>query len=680
MNTFFYLCEKLKTNNFLSEFIRFLLLMVVSFILFNFEGIDAQIFDYPISTVNIQNVKLNDNFWLPEINLIRKVTIPYAFDKCEKEGRIENFLIAGGKIKGKVRGKMPFDDTDLYKIIEGASYSLISHPDPKLDMYLDSIISIIKTGQEPDGYLTTWFTIDRAHPPANWVKPSTRRWENEISSHELYNSGHLFEAAAAHYLATGKRNFLDIALKNADLLCENFGPGKLQTVPGHQIVETGLIKLYRITQNTKYLELAKFYLDKRGDTTSHKLYGSYNQDHIPVTKQEEAVGHAVRAVYMYAGMTDIAAIYRDSAYLNSVNKIWENIIDKKFYITGGIGARHEGESFGDDYELPDLTGYAETCAAIGDVYWNQRMFLLTGDAKYYDIIERTLYNGLISGISMDGTKFFYPNPLESDGKYKFNMGSCTRQPWFDCSCCPTNLIRFIPSIPGLIYAVDDDDLFINLFISNKSKIRVNNLDVNVEQESDYPWDGHIKIRINPDVPQRFTVKVRVPYFVKEEPVPGSLYSYLDTTMDNVVLKVNGMEEEQVYNKGYLSVSKTWKKGDEIELIIPMKIREVITNDKVTANKNHIAFEYGPFVYCAEEVDDGKKFFESSLSDISGLKVEKKENMFNGIQIISCKAKYRNSARQNLQEDNNFNNLIFIPYYLWSNRGVGKMRLWQPVIY
>ena len=457
----------------------------------NFSQENTKYSDYPISAVSIKNVKLNDSFWLPKIKTIQDVTIQYAFNKCSNEGRMQNFLVAGGEKKGAYEGKMPFDDTDLYKIIEGASYSLISQPNPKLDAYLDSIIAIIKIGQEPDGYLTTWFTINRQKPPAWWVKPSEKRWENEISSHELYNSGHLFEAAAAHYWATGKSNFLNIALKNADLLVNNFGPdsNKIHIPPGHQIVETGLIKLYHITKNENYLHLAKYFLDIRGDSTTHKLYGAYSQDSIPVVKQTVAVGHAVRALYMYAGMTDIAAIYNDKSYLNAVNKIWENVVDKKMYITGGLGSRHDGESFGDNYELPNLTAYNETCAAIASVYWNHRLFLLTGNSKYYDIIERTLYNGLISGISLDGRNFFYPNPTESDGKYQFNMGSCTRQPWFDCSCCPTNLIRFIPSLPGLIYAVDKDSLFVNLFISSNANTSINGNEIKIAQQTNYPWDG-----------------------------------------------------------------------------------------------------------------------------------------------------------------------------------------------
>jgi len=615
---------------------------------------------YPILPVNIKNIVLNDNFWLPKIRVIHDTTIKYAFDKCDKEGRIENFLVAGGKKKGTYKGKMPFDDTDLYKIIEGASYSLMNKYDPDLDAYLDSIIAIIKIGQEEDGYITTWFTINREKPPAWWVKPSRTRWENEISSHELYNSGHLFEAAAAHYWATGKRNFLDIAIKNANLLVENFGPGKLQIPPGHQIVETGLIKLYQITRDAKYLQLAKFFLDIRGDSTTHKLYGDYSQDHLPVTKQTEAVGHAVRALYMYAGMTDIAVMCNDTDYLNAVKKIWENIVYKKMYITGGLGSRHEGESFGKDYELPNLTAYNETCAAIASVYWNHRLFLLTGESKFYDVIERTLYNGLIAGISLDGKNFFYPNPLESDGKFEFNMGSCTRQPWFDCSCCPTNLIRFIPSMPELIYAKNNDSLYINLFVASSMQLLINGKKINLVQQTNYPWDGHIDIFVNPDDEQTFTLKIRLPGWALNKPLPGDLYSYLNVNSNDIKMKINGKEENIKLNKGYIEVSKKWQKGDKIELNLPMMVHKVIANEKVKDDSNKVAVEYGPIVYCAEEIDN-KNIDEINIPD--DLIFYKEEMNISGEKFISLKGKIDESE------------IKLIPYYVWSNRGIGKMKVW-----
>jgi hypothetical protein len=580
---------------------------------------------------------------------------------------MESFLIAGGQAKGKVRGKMPFDDTDLYKIIEGASYSLISKHNAQLDATLDSVIDIIRIGQEPDGYLTTWFTIDRMHPPASWVKPSPNRWGAEVMSHELYNSGHLFEAAAAHFRATGKRNFLDIALKNADLLVANFGPGKLQNPPGHQIVETGLIQLFQITKNIKYLELAKFYMDQRGNAANHKLYGEYSQDHLPVTMQDEAVGHAVRAVYLYAGMTDVAAILRDTAYLRAVNAIWENMVTKKMYLTGGIGAKRDGEAFGNNYELPNLTAYNETCAAIGDVYWNHRLFLLSGDAKYYDIIERSLYNGLISGISTDGKKFFYPNPLESDGKYLFNMGACTRQSWFDCSCCPTNLIRFIPSLPGLIYATGEDGIYVSLFASSHADMLVNGTRAELTQQTDYPWSGLIKLIVKPEKKSRFTVRMRIPGWAQNQVLPGNLYHYMGEPSGNISLKINNKAEKPVISRGYVEITREWSGNSTIELTLPMQVRRVVTDEKVPANKNLVAFECGPVVYCAEDIDNKDQVSSLTIPDHAMLSLDTKTILSDQVNIIRGKGIAQGSETS----------FTMIPYYLWSNRGTGKMKVWFP---
>jgi len=622
----------------------------------------SEIPSYPISVVNIQNVEITDSFWLPKIRLIQNTTIPYAFNKCAQEGRMESFLIAGGLKDGPVRGKFPFDDSDLYKIIEGASYSLVSMPNPQLDAYLDSIIGIIKTGQEPDGYITTWFTIDRLKPPASWAKPSEQRWGHEETNHELYNSGHLFEAAVAHFLATGKKNFLDIALKNADLLVSNFGPDTLKIPPGHQIIETGLIKLYQITRKREYLDLAKFFLEQRGDSTTHKLYGDYSQDHIHVLKQSEAVGHAVRATYMYAGMTDIAAINKDENYFRAVSSIWENMVSKKIYLTGGIGSRHGAEAFGDDYELPDLTAYNETCAAIGSVYWNHRMFLLTGESKYYDVLERTLYNGLISGISLDGKNFFYPNPLESDGEFTFNMGSCTRQPWFDCSCCPTNMIRFIPSIPGLIYAVNREDLYINLFISNKAEIILKNKIIKVSQQTGYPWNGKISISVDPERKSMFNLKIRIPGWAQNQVLPGNLYSYRDDFEGKISIQINGIEQEMVLNSGYIEISREWKMGDKVELNIPMSVRTVIADENIKGYQNKLAYECGPLVYCAEESDNNQ---------ISGIQVP--AGTILNIQKDTILTEEINAVIADMGKER----ITLIPYYTWSNRGAGKMKVWFP---
>jgi uncharacterized protein len=637
----------------------------------------STLYNYPKTAVPIKDVVLEDNFWLPKIKTIQDTTVHYALNKCKSEGRMENFLIAGGKMQGKVRGKMPFDDTDLYKIIEGASYTLISKPNPLLDATLDSVISIIRIGQEPDGYLTTWFTIDRMNPPAKWVEPSPNRWEAEKKSHELYNSGHLFEAAAAHFRATGKRNFLEIALKNADLLVANFGPDRLKIPPGHEIIETGLVQLFQITKNVKYLELAKFYLDQRGDSTSHKLFGDYSQDHLSVTRQDQAVGHAVRAVYLYAGMTDIAAICHDAAYRKAIDKIWNNMVTKKMYLTGGIGSRHQQEAFGQDYELPNLTAYNETCAAIGDVSWNHRLFLLTGHAKYYDIIERSLYNGLISGISLDGKNFFYPNPLESDGKYLFNKGACTRSSWFDCSCCPTNLIRFIPSIPGLIYATDQAGLFVNLFASSHASIKVQNSEVQLTQRTDYPWKGEIRISLQTDTKSLFTVRIRIPGWAQNEVLPSDLYSYIGKSSGKITLKVNGKTIRPQLKNGYAEITREWTGNDQIELNLPMQIRRVKSNDKLEGNHNLVALEYGPLVYCAEAIDNQKPIAEVTIPRGAKLRIFETRVMEERANLIKVDQAIESSPSNQNNRTIQGSGLTLVPYYLWSNRGVGQMKVWIP---
>lgn len=625
-----------------------------------------QIAGYPIQPVDISHVKITDDFWLPIIKRTQEKTIEYAIKKCSEEGRFENFLIAGGQKQGTVRGQMPFDDSDVYKIIEGASNSLISAPNPKLEVLLDSLISIVKIGQEKDGYLTTWRTINPAKPPADWVKVDKGvRWEYMNMSHEEYNAGHMYEAAAVHYRATGKRNFLDIAIKNADLFVKTFGdgPDKIHAVPGHQIIETGLIKLYQITGKDDYLKLAKYFLDHRGDPSKKENYGEYAQDHKPVIQQDEVVGHAVRAVYMYAGMTDISAIYKDEAYRSAVDKLWNNMVEKKIYITGGIGARHDGEAFGANYELPNLTAYNETCAAIGSVYWNNRLFNLTGDVKYNDVLERTMYNGLISGISLAGTEFFYPNALEADGKYQFNRGSCTRQGWFDCSCCPTNLIRFIPAIPGLIYAQQENTLYVNLYMSNKADVTLQNNKIKVAQETSYPWNGKVKLSVNPEKEGNFTVKMRVPGWARNEVMPGGLYSYASKSFAVPTITINGKKADIAVADGYFTINRSWKKSDVVEVNFPMEVREVVASDKINDDKNKVSLEYGPLVYAVEEADNAKDFAGININKATQFGVKHKPEMLKGIYTIEGATGTKKFTA--------------IPYYSWSNRGVGKMEVWIP---
>jgi DUF1680 family protein len=595
----------------------------------------------------------------------RIVTIPFGFKKCEEEGRIRNFAKAGGLMEGEYEGKMPFDDSDVYKIIEGASYSLSTNPDPNLDAYIDSIIEKIAAAQEDDGYICTWKTLNPDTTPAWWVKPGSR-WHHLGASHELYNVGHMYEAAYSHYLATGKRNFLNVAIKNADLIADTFGPGKNMEPPGHQIIETGLIKLYRATGNKKYLNLAKFFLDQRGNANSHELGGSYNQDSIPVIQQDEAVGHAVRATYMYAGMADIAAIMKDSLYLKAINRIWENVVSKKIYITGGLGARRHGEAFGNNYELPNLTSYNETCAAIANVYWNHRMFLLHGYAKYIDVLEQTLFNGLISGVSLSGDAFFYPNCLASDGKYKFNQGALTRKPWFDCSCCPSNVIRFMPSVPGYIYAVKNDAIYVNLFIASEAKINLADNEVNISQETGYPWDGSIKIKMDSKSQNEIALKIRIPGWVTGKPVPSDLYRFVNDDLHDFSILLNGNSVSFEMDRGYAVISRKWNKNDVLEIDFPMPVRQVIAHENVKEDRGKVALIRGPIVYCAEGIDNNNDVFNLIIPDDVEFTTQNRKDLLGGIIAITGNVIDKSGKKRKLTA---------IPYYAWSHRGPGEMAVW-----
>jgi DUF1680 family protein len=630
--------------------------------------------DYPVKPVPFTAVHVSDAFWAPRIETNRKVTIPFAFQKDEETGRVDNFIRAAEALRGETFSNhkppgYPFDDTDVYKVIEGASYTLSVHPDPQLEAYVDGLIAKIAAAQEKDGYLYTTRTIDPLSPH-KWA--GTKRWElEEVNSHELYNLGHLYEAAVAHYQATGKRTLLDIALRTADLLDRTFGPGKEVIWPGHQITEMGLSKLYRVTGDDRYINLAKFMLDMRGPNGREGSGRAYNQSHVKVVEQTEAVGHAVRATYMYSGMADVAALTGDASYVNAIDKIWDNVATKKLYITGGIGARRRGEAFGDNYELPNLTAYNETCASIGADYWNHRLFLLHADGKFIDVMERTLYNGLISGVSLDGKSFFYPNPLESDGKYE-------RSPWFGVACCPGNITRFLASVPGYVYAQRDDALWVNLYMASNAEIKLDNgRTVKIAQETRYPWEGAAKITVNPDQKAALTIHVRIPGWARNEPVPGDLYRYADKSADKVSLKVNGKAVPIQVEKGYATLHRTWKAGDSIELNLPMPVRRVVANDQVAADRGRVAIERGPIVYAAEGADNANgRVRNLLLPDKEHLTAEFKPELLNGVMVIKGKAielgpNGQNGVPKTVQE------FTAIPYYAWANRGRGEMIVWLP---
>lgn len=547
---------------------------------------------YSVRQVPFTSVKISQNsFWGSRIKAVRDVTIPLAFSKCKTEGRYDNFVKAAHPDDSYDMSSFmgfSFDDTDVYKTIEGASYVLQTFPDKKLVEYIDSVLDIVAAAQEADGYLYTARTINPKNPH-RWA--GMERWSNEeVLSHELYNLGHMVDAACAHYQATGSTKFLDIARRYADCVVREVGPsdGQACVVPGHQIAEMALARLYVLTGEKKYLDEAKFFLDYRGKT---KVRNSYSQSHLPVVEQHEAVGHAVRAGYMYSGMADVAALTGDSAYIKAIDDIWNNIVAKKYYITGGVGALHDGEAFGRNYELPNLTAYNETCAAIAMVYLNQRMFMLHGDSKYIDCLERTLYNGVISGMSIDGGRFFYPNPLASDGKYRFNAdNTLERQPWFGCACCPSNLCRFIPSVPGYMYAVRDNDVYVNLFADNTSTISVGKGEVVLREETNYPWDGDVRLNVVNNSAGKFCLRIRVPGWVRGQVTPGGLYSYADGLSLKYSVTVNGINVAAELIDGYFVIERKWKRGDRIDVHFDMKPRIVKADDKVAACHGRIAVE------------------------------------------------------------------------------------------
>ena len=619
--------------------------------------------DEQIEEVNFTQVHLNDNFWSPRIETNRLVSIPSAFFECERNGRFDNFALAGGLIKGEHQGDFSFDDTDPYKIIEGASYSLAVKYDEKLDNYLDSIIGLISKAQEPDGYLTTCVTNKCTRLSGWW---GTRRWE-KINSHELYNSGHLYEAAVAHYRATGKSSLLDVAIKNADLVCKVFGPNDDQKhVPsGHPIAEMALAKLYIVTGNQRYLDMAKYFVEETGRGTDGHHLNAYSQDHKPILEQDEIVGHAVRAGYLYSGVADVASLTKDTAYFNALTRIWDNMASKKLYITGGIGSRPQGEGFGPNYELNNHTGYCETCASISNVYWNHRMFLATGDSKYADVLERALYNGVISGVSLSGDKFFYDNPLQS-------MGEHGRQKWFGCACCPGNITRFVASVPNYMYATQGDDVYVNLYIQSDADIITTNNQIKLTQTTEYPWDGKIKMTVLPDKEQNFAIRMRIPSWLQDAPVATDLYSYTETPA-KYNIAVNGKSVKSNVVDGYITIMRNWKQGDEVNIDFPMNVRYIQANDLVEDDLGRLAIERGPIIYCLEGKDQYDSIvFNKFIPDKTPVNVQFDDELLNGVMVLSGTAKQ-------IEKDRSIIDVPFkaIPYSTWNNRGNDQMIVWIP---
>ncbi|MDP4261253.1 MAG: glycoside hydrolase family 127 protein [Bacteroidota bacterium] len=657
-------------------------LLIYAAILFcSLQTLFAQNKDYAFRAVPFTSVKLTDNFWLPRIRMNYEVTIPASFERCDKTGRIKNFIMAA-EHSGKFCTVYPFDDTDIYKTIEGASFSLSLFPDKKLDAYVDSLIVIIGKAQEPDGYLYTARTIDPLNPHS-WA--GNERWVKERElSHELYNAGHLYEAAAAHFISTGKRTLLNIALKNADLVCSVFGPDKRHVAPGHEIVEMGLVKLYRITGKKEYLETAKFFIEERGhfngyDAKSKDPWknGSYWQDNIPVVDQKEAIGHAVRAGYLYSAVADVAALTGDEKLLSAIDSIWTNMVSKKIYVQGGAGALGDGERYGDNYQLPNATAYNETCAAIANVYWNQRMFQLHGDSKYIDVLEKILYNGLISGVGLDGKSFFYTNAMQIRNSFSHGDMEGERSGWFTCSCCPTNICRLLPSVPGYMYAQKDDKVFVNLFASSDASLMVQNKPVEIIQQNNYPWDGDLKFTVSPKSSMAFALLVRIPGWAQNAAIPSDLYAFENRSDKKATITINGSAVDYTLENGYAVLNRTWKKNDLVEVNLPMEVRKVIAGEKLKEDAGKVALQRGPIIYCAEWKDNNGRASNIVLPASTVFSSEFKPGMLNGVTVLKTDAMAVVTDDKQDKVNTVQQPFVAIPYYAWANRGKGEMTVWFP---
>ncbi len=635
--------------------------------------------DYPYAPAALTNVTVTGGFWLPRVETNRLVTVRTDFEKCEL-ARIPNFRKAAARMKNGFKGE-PYDDSDLYKVIEGAAYTLATHPDPKLEAYVDGVIDAIAGAQERDGYLYTARTLGFVH---QMMGPT--RWSNCREGHELYNVGHLYEAAVAYAQATGKRKLLDVARRSADLVDRTFGPGaaQLKVPPGHEEIELALVKLFRATGEVRYLELSKTLIDFRGRKDLHQpLWGSWFQDHKPVREQREAVGHAVRASYLYSAMTDLAVLAGDRGCEEAVDALWQNIVGRKLHLTGGIGARADvryadpalgeaHEAFGDEYDLPNEEAYLETCAAVGNALWNERLFLMRGEAKYIDVLERVIYNGFLSGISLGGNEFFYQNPLASRGKHR-------RSKWFGCSCCPVNVVRFIPQIAPFAYATRGDAAYVNLFVESDATLNLACGDVKLSQRTDYPWRGDVRIAVEPPKDgATFTLNIRIPGWCVGRPVPSNLYVQTEPgTMADFKASVNGKAVPVTSAKGYCAITRAWKKGDTVEVAMNMPVRRIKANGKVKANRGRLAVERGPIVYCAEGVDNGGSVLVTSIAADAPFSVSTCDILGNVYPALTVPAL---QARRDVYGDvpGVRTTLTLVPYFAWCHRGAGEMQTWFPV--
>jgi uncharacterized protein len=609
---------------------------------------------FPINSVPYNKVKVTGGFWLQMLQRNDKITIHHNWNKCDETGRIANFYIASKKKEGAYSEHHTSADSDVFKTIDGIARSLAQYPDTAWEHQLDDFVAVLAQAQENDGYLYTPRTIDSSNPPK---QAGQNRWDYLVDSHELYNVGHLYEAAISYYESTGKTNLLDVALKNADFLCETFGSNKKHDIPGHQEIEIGLVKLYNYSGKQKYLDLAKFFLQERGMHDNNRPIYTYNddsalvQDHLPIIAQTEARGHAVRFGYQAAAMVDVAMLTHDTTYLNTLNLMWNDVVGRKMYLTGGIGSRQNGESFEAPYYLPNKNAYAETCAGIANMLWQYRMFLVHGDSKYLDVMERVIYNGILSSPNVGGDEFFYVNPLSSSNGYK-------RKPWYGVPCCPTNIGRTIPSISGYAFAQSGDNIYVNFFMDCKTQLQLSAKNsVSLVQQTKYPYEGKVTITINPEKNSEFELRIRIPGWAMGKPVPTDLYRYLNDEPLEFSILVNNKPVSQKMEKGFAVIKKRWKKGDAITLNIAMPIRRVLSNPKVEGNLNKVALERGPLLFCFEDVDNKTNFEKLTLSNKLTLDYQFDNQLMGGTPVIKG------------------DSIMAIPYFKWANRGGKAMDVW-----
>jgi hypothetical protein len=602
--------------------------------------------------VPFTDVQIADEFWAPKLRIVRENTLPHCFEQCEETGRLSNFEKAAGKLDGKFEGYF-FNDSDVYKVIEGAAYVLAQRRDAQLEQYVDDLIDRIAAAQQPDGYLNSYFTLT----------PSEQRWTNTRVRHELYCAGHLLEAAIAYYQATGKRTLLEVATRFIDHIDSIFGPGQSLHVPGHQEIELALIKLYHLTGAPKYLRLAEFFVEQRGRAEGRELYGEYCQDYAPIRDHTQIVGHAVRAMYFYSAVADLAALNGDPGYIAAMDRVWHDTVDTKMYITGGIGASQHNEGFIESFELPNETAYCETCAAIGLCLWNHRLNLLHGDAKYADVLERALYNGALSGISLDGRKFFYENPLASRGDHH-------RQPWYRCACCPSNIVRFIPSIGNYVYARTDDAIYVNLYVASTADIELaDGQTIKLTQQTRYPWDGNVKLTLQPTSPKAFDLYLRLPGWCQ-----------------GASLKEDGTPVRRPEaNHGYACLRCEGKRSYTYELDLPMPIERMQAHPNVTADRGRVALQHGPIVYCVEAADNEADVRKLALPRDAELTAEHRADLLDGVTVIHGEGLVPVSAPSERWDQPLYQrasavravDFVAIPYYAWDNRQPGTMTVWLP---